>query len=159
MSKSKNIERMRYQANKTSYSLALIAFLLNQYYLIVVMNNLTISFHIGIEILINLIVYMLLFLGMEKVRYYSVSWSKFFMWLGLFFVVRIAYMPLFLFKEAKELLAIADEFSIVTAQAKYTAAYTSAITIFVVGLLVLISGFIGYKKAVSLKSYDEKMGG
>ena len=84
MEKNLKIERMRYQENKISYYLALMAFLLNLYYLTVALNKLTIDYHIGIEILINLTMFMLLFLGMEKVKKHDVNWSVGFVVMSMF---------------------------------------------------------------------------
>ncbi|GAU75744.1 hypothetical protein [Fusibacter sp. 3D3] len=147
------IEKMRYQENKSSYNLALVAFLINQYYLVTSLNSLAITYHIGIEIAINLMTFMFMFLGMERVKDHDEKWSKYFMGLAGFDIVRILYMPRMLFVQANELIQTGDTISIETGKSILLAGYKSAGALIVMSILILISGIIGYRKASALKKY------
>lgn len=158
MEKNLKIERMRYQENKISYYLALMAFLLNLYYLTVALNKLTIDYHIGIEILINLTMFMLLFLGMEKVKKHDVNWSVGFVVMSMFCFVRILYMPKRLLAQAAPLIASGDVVSIATGEGIQSAGYLSGAILVVIGLLLLASGLISYKRATVLRNYNDRSG-
>lgn len=149
---------MRYQENKLSYNLALLAFLLNQYYLIVTLNRLAINFHIGIEISINLVMFMFLFLGMEKVKKHDVNWSIGFIIMSLLYFLRVLYMPKRLFAQGAALIATGDAVSIATGEAIQMAGYQSAASLIMIGVLLLLSGMISYKRSTVLRSYNDKMG-
>lgn len=158
MEKNLKIERMRYQENKISYYLALMAFLLNLYYLTVTLNKLTIDYHIGIEILINLTMFMLLFLGMEKVKKHDVNWSVGFIGMSMICFVRILYMPKRLLAQAAPLIASGDAVRIATGEGIQSAGYLSGATLVVIGLLLLASGLISYKRATVLRNYNDRSG-
>jgi len=147
------IEKMRYQENKFSYNLALAAFLLNMYYLVVTLDNLTISYHIGIEIAINLGTFMFLFLGMESVKDHDLKWGQYFMGLALFYLIRLLYMPKMLLAQANELIQMGDAVNVETGKTILIAAYKSGGSLVVMSILILISGYVGYRKARALRDY------
>jgi len=149
------IEKMRYQENKISYNLAMAAFLINLYYLIVSLNSLAISFHIGIEIGVNLLIFMFFFLGMEKVKSHDLRWSQYFIGLGFVFFLRVLYMPRMLMAQGNELINTGDAIDIATGEAIINASYKSAGSLIVIGILIIISGIIGYQKARALRIYFE----
>lgn len=158
MEKNLKIERMRYQENKISYNLALLAFLLNQYYLIVTLNRLAINYHVGIEISINLAMFMFLFLGMEKVKKHDVNWSIGFMVMSLIYILRIFYMPKKLLAQGAALIATGDVVSIATGEAIQMAGYKSGASLIVIGILLFVSGMISYKRSTALRTYNDRSG-
>ncbi len=151
------VEKLKYQDNKISYNLALLAFLVNQYYLIIVMNNVKVDYNVGIEIFINLIFYMFLFLGMEKVKLHHLSWSKFFLVIGGFFFLRIAYIPMIIRAEAKELTLLGDDLSLQVAEVLEKATMNSIVALIVCGVLIIISGLYGMRLSLKLKNYYEQL--
>lgn len=153
MGRNVKIEKMRYQENKSSYNLALIAFLINQYYLVTTLNHLQISYHVGIEIAINLVTFMMLFLGMEKVKDHDRRWSEYFMILAVVDLLRVFYMPKMLYGQAIALIQTGEEVSIQTGNAIMVASYKSGVALVVMAILILISGIIGYRKANALRKY------
>ncbi len=160
MQRNLKIEKMRYQENKLGYNFILAAFLVNMYYLVVTLNHLEISYHIGIEIGFNLITFMAIFLGMEKVKGHDLRWSINFMILALIDLARIFYMPKMLLAQGGALVATGEDVSIITGQAIVNAGYRSAGALIVMAVLLLIAGLVSYRKAKALRDYyGEELGG
>ncbi len=150
------VERMRYQENKLSYNLALIAFLLNLYYLVTTMNNLAINYHIGIEIGINLIIFMMMFLGMEKVKKHDLTWSYGFIVLGCVYFARIFYMPQMLKAQGQALIDTQELVNIATGSAIQEAGMVATVTLIVISAIMIVSGVISLVKARALIQYYGK---
>lgn len=157
MERDFNIEKLKYQENKFAYNIALVAFLINQIYLVQVLDNMTKDFNIGIEIFINLGMYMFLFLGMERVKNHHKNWSIGFIVLGSSFFLRIIYLPLMILNNSNEIKLLGDENSLLVASDLRTAAIIAMITVAVAGLLIIISGIHGYKQSVIIKNYYERL--
>lgn len=157
MERDFSIEKLKYQENKFAYNLALIAFLSNQVYLVQVLDNTTKDFNLGIEIFINLGMYMFLFLGMERVKNHHRNWSIGFIVMGCAFFLRIFYLPLNILKLAKDLEVIADTNSMLVAGDLRTAALIAIVSISIAGILIIISGIHGYKQSVTIKNYYERL--
>lgn len=157
MERNFNIEKLRYQENKFAFTLALLAFLVNQVYLVKVLNGMPKDYNIGIEIFINLAMYLVLFLGMERVKNHHKNWSITFMVMGGLFFTRVFYIPRMMLKVAKEIKVLGDENSLVVAAEMNQAAIIAIIAVIVAGLLILISGIHGYKQSETIKSYYEKL--
>lgn len=158
MERDISIEKLEYQDNKFSYNLALIVFILDQYYLIIVMNNVSIDYHVGIEIFINLMFYMFLFLGMEKVKMHHLNWSRFFVVLGGMFFLRTLYIPRRIMAQANALRELGDELSLNIAQVLEVAAQRANIALIIAGILIIISGLYGMKLSIKLKNYRKQIG-
>lgn len=89
------IEKLRYQPNKRSYYLALLAILFNVVNLFTVINSTSVtpSFEIGVKILLNIIMLLIIFLGMEKMKVYQKKWAVIIILLGALAFGRMFWMP------------------------------------------------------------------
>ncbi len=157
MERDPKIEKLIYQENKISYNLALLALLVNQYYLVKVLNNTDLTYHIGIEIFINLFIYLLLFLGMEKVRKHHPNWSLILIGIGIGFFARIFYMPRRILKVADMAYTAGDERSLQVAENLVKAVQQANFALIIAGILIVVSGLLGYKQAMSIKNYYKKL--
>lgn len=132
------VDKMRFQLNTGAYWLVMLAIMLNIYYLIFVLNTITITFIIGMKTIVGVVYLMVMFLSAEKLKSYSKEWSIAAFVFGLIAFARIAFVPrMFLtgndFIEGSILLAIQ-------------------------GLLFIGAAAITYKKASALKEYVERKG-
>jgi hypothetical protein len=157
MPRNLKIEKMSYQDNKLSYNLGLWGFFLNLYYLVVTLNKLDISYHLGIEITISLVTFMLLFLAMERVKRHDYLWSYIMIGLGISYLMRVAYLPMKLFEQGNNLLQAATEVSKVSGSSMIEAGRQSMIALIVISIVVTISGVVSLIKASRLRNYEKQL--
>lgn len=91
-----NGDRMRYQTNKSSFWLCIIAVIFNVASLINIYENKTIEpdVYIGLDILINIVIMLVGFWGAEKTKTYKRYWSYILIVFGLIQILRIFVVPL-----------------------------------------------------------------
>lgn len=165
------VEKLRYQPNKRSYYLALLAILFNVVNLFTVINSTSVrpTFEIGVKILMNIILLLVIFLGMEKMKVYDKKWSIIVMVLGAIAFVRILWLPANIKQwssETKEQVALilekespteqdlklinqlnqkADEYDKVS--------FNSIIYLSITGTLLILSGIDAYNKSSKLEAF------
>lgn len=165
------VEKLRYQPNKRSYYLALLAILFNVVNLFTVINSTSVrpTFEIGVKILMNIVLLLVIFLGMEKMKVYDKKWSIIVMVLGAIAFVRILWLPANIKQwssETKEQVALilekespteqdlklinqlnqkADEYDKVR--------FNSIIYLSITGTLLILSGIDAYNKSSKLEAF------
>lgn len=165
------VEKLRYQPNKRSYYLALLAILFNVVNLFTVINSTSVrpTFEIGVKILMNIVLLLVIFLGMEKMKVYDKKWSIIVMVLGAIAFVRILWLPANIKQwssETKEQVALilekespteqdlklinqlnqkADEYDKVS--------FNSIIYLSITGTLLILSGIDAYNKSSKLEAF------
>ncbi len=135
------IDLMRFQLNNLSYKLGLSGFVLYVVYITSTLDLIPKNFGLGLEIMINLAFFMVLFLGLEKVRNYSRVWSLRIIALGILSVLRVLWHPVVLFH-----LGVGEM------------ALRSGLSLLLAGVLIMASGIIGYRKSRILNRYLEETG-
>lgn len=132
---------MRFQLNNLSYRLGLLGFLIYIVYVAVTMDYIPKQITLGLEVMINLVFFMILFFSLEKVKNYSIKWSIYSIILGSFTLLRILWHPFVLNDlKLKELALI------------------SGMSLAIAGILIIVSGIIGYRKSSMLLNYLNKTG-
>lgn len=165
------VEKLRYQPNKRSYYLALLAILFNVVNLFTVINSTSVrpTFEIGVKILLNIILLLVIFLGMEKMKVYNKRWGIIIIILGALAFARILWMPLNIndwsketrnqaalileketpteqeLRQAEQLVARADEYDSVRK--------SSIVFLSITGTLLVLSGVDAYIKSRKLEDY------
>lgn len=88
-------ERLRYQKNKTSYILALGGLVFNCLYMVKLLGDPDIvpDIHVGIDVIINIVFLLFVFLGAEKLKVYNKIWCFIVTGIGLINFARIFYLP------------------------------------------------------------------
>jgi len=88
-------ERLRYQKNKMSYLLALGGLVFNCLYMVKLLADPDIvpDIHVGIDVIINIVFLLFVFLGAEKLKVYSKVWCFIVAGIGLINFLRILYLP------------------------------------------------------------------
>lgn len=157
MKRDLSIEKLKFQENKIAYNIALIAFLVNQVYLVQILDNMGKTYHIGIEIFINLTMYLFLFLGMERIKNHHKNWSLGFIFMGLGFFLRIFYIPMMILRESQALQLLGDENSLIVSKDLQSAAMIAIIAVSLAGVLIIFSGIHGYKQSITIKNYYEQL--
>lgn len=133
---STKIDRMRFQLNHLSYRLGFLGFLIYIVYVATTLDFIPKKMTMGLEIIIDLFFFMILFLGLEKIKNYSVKWSIYVILLGISTLLRVFWHPLVL----------------VNLQLQQYA-WISGVSITLAGILITISGIIGYRKSNILLNY------
>lgn len=134
------IEKMRYQENKTSYWLAMLALIFNIIFLFTVINNpaLRPNYITAVKILANVVFLLTTFLSMERVKVYDKKWSYVLIGFGILSFIRILWMPL----KTMDMPALGFWFGA-----------RLAVYLIIVGTLLVSSGLIAYKKSKTLEDY------
>lgn len=139
------IDKMQYQPNGISYTLAFLSIAFNSYYLLTVINNRSIVPTVGIalKILFNIAFILIVFLGMVKVKAYEKKWSYVLFGFGVITLLRIFYIPL-------------RAFAIPSISTLYT--IHLIIILLIIAALLISSAVIAYIKCVALEKYlkDQK---
>lgn len=142
---STKIDKMQYQPNSISYTLAFLSIAFNSYYLLTVINNNSIVPTVGIavKILLNIAFILTVFLGMIKVKSYDKKWSYVLFTLGLITLFRIFYIPI-------------RAFSLPNISTLY--AIHLIVVLLVISALLISSAVIAYLKCSALEKYlkDQK---
>lgn len=133
-------DKMRYQKNKLSYNLALIALVFNTLYIFKVLSIVKPDFFIGLKILANIGLMLSVFLAMEKVKAYSKNWSIFLIVIGVLNFLRTLYAPLLIYQ-----IRQAFERDVIIALM-----YLGFISLF-----FILAGTVGLSKTISLTKYLE----
>lgn len=165
------VEKLRYQPNKRSYYLALLAILFNVVNLFTVINSTSVipTFQIGVKILLNIIMLLVVFLGMEKMKVYNKRWGVIVMLIGVLAFARIFWMPMNInqwasdsreqaelllekevpteqeIKQANQLISKAEEYDRVQVR--------SIVFLSITGTLLILSGLDAYQKSNKLEAY------
>ena len=90
-------EMMRYRTNSLSYKLGLLALLFSICAAFICMNSVTWDATVTIKILGNILILLLGFLSVEKVKSYSSEYSFVMVGIGIVCIGRIVWLPLQLF--------------------------------------------------------------
>ena len=138
---SVKIDRMRFQPNNFSYNLGLLAFLIYIVYIGSTLDYIPKKLTLGMEVMIDLGFFMVLVLGMEKVKNYSVQWSVYLILLGISCLLRYFWHPMVL-----KSLNFDD------------VALVSGVSILVSGILIIIGGVVGYIRSSILMKYLKETG-
>ena len=91
----RNVARMRYQTDKRSSSLCILAIVFNVIYFLSLYsnNNLNPDFSMGLDVLYNILFMLFAFLASEKVKTYTKSWALPTIIGGCLQFARIMWMP------------------------------------------------------------------
>lgn len=143
----KNDEKLLYQTNKVSYIFGYLGILFNVVFLFLTFNTVDLKLYslpIGIKIFANIIVLLITFLSIEKVKYYSIKYSIYQIFLGLITIGRLFWLPR-LFFQGKYVVG------------KYMESYQSRAFLIgsflaLAGIMFLLSGIIGLLKALKIKN-------
>ena len=136
---STKIDRMRFQPNNHSYRLGLLASLIYIVYIACTLDYIPKNMTLGLEVMINLVFFMILFFGLEKVKNYSIKWSIYSIILGSCTILRILWHPFVL-----NGLDLKEK------------ALSSGVSLAIAGILIIVSGVIGYRKSNMLMNYLNK---
>lgn len=88
-------ERLRYQKNSLSYLLALGGLVFNCLYMVKLLADPDIvpDIHVGVDVVVNIVFLLFVFLGAEKLKVYNKTWSYLVAGIGLINFARIFYLP------------------------------------------------------------------
>lgn len=136
------VEKMRYQSNTFGYWISLLALSCTIVYVFMILNIVKPDPMVAVKIMMNIILFFVTFLGMEKVKNYSVKWSITMIVLGGIALLRILWMPLQVIRDG-------GEFGKVSAGKG-----TLLIGLLVAGAgLYVLSGVVSFIKSVALRAY------
>jgi hypothetical protein len=90
-------EMMRYQPNKLSYNLGLLAIVFDVAFLFIALNTIAATSIVMVKILGNILILLIGFLAVEKVKSYSKKFSLVLIAFGVICVARLFYVPLQVF--------------------------------------------------------------
>ncbi|MDO5111029.1 MAG: hypothetical protein Q4E65_01870 [Clostridia bacterium] len=92
----RNPARMKYQKDTRSSLLCILSILFNVYYFISVFRsgNITPDVVMGLDVIINIVFMMLVFLTSEKLKAYAPKWNRIAAALGVFEALRVFILPL-----------------------------------------------------------------
>ncbi len=140
------VEKMRYHKNLISYYLALLSIVFNSIYMVNILRSLKIvpDIHIGIDIVINILFMLFVFLGSEKAKVYSRTWGINLVIIGIISFLRIFYIPYRLFYAVKS----AGNSAITEGNFYYLCVFLS-----LTGICLLISGIIAIIKSNKLHHF------
>jgi Na+(H+)/acetate symporter ActP len=141
---SLKVEKMRYQKNSISYWLALLSIVFNSLYMVDVLENMTIlaDVFIGIDIIINILFMMFVFLGSEKAKVYSKTWGYILIFIGILSILRISFIPYrlhFIVGSAKGI--------------SFNNFIYLCIMLILAGVCLIVSGVITINKSTKLHNY------
>lgn len=139
----RNAERMQYQPDKLSSFLCVLSIIFNMVYFVSIYRDNAVApdVTIGADILINIILMMIVFLGSEKLKAYSKKWSIYILLLGAAQILRIFWVPGH-FKQLEMLVEV-----------KYTLA---VIWLLVSGIFLLFAGINSSINIRILSGSDDK---
>ncbi len=91
----RNVARMRYQVDKRSSGLCLMAIVFNVVYFLCLYSNNSLSpdFQMGLDVLCNILFLLFAFLASEKAKTYSKSWARYMILGGAVQILRILWVP------------------------------------------------------------------
>jgi hypothetical protein len=93
MEQLKKAEKMLFIQNKLGYSFVLLYLVFNTAYTIKILNSMTPNRFISIEVMLNILLSLFVFLAAVKIKNYSVKWAYVIVGLGVFEFVRILLIP------------------------------------------------------------------
>lgn len=85
--------KLLYQANKTSYQLAMLMIVFNTIYTIEVLNRMRLGTQVGSVTLFNIVLSLFMFLAAVKTKTYHFKWSVITLLLGLSYGIRLFTLP------------------------------------------------------------------
>lgn len=144
------IDRMRFQLNHLSYWLGILGFLIYIVYISVTLDNIPKTMTLGLEVMLNLFFFMILFLGLERTRQYDKKWSLYVILLGIITLLRILWHPMVLNSLKTDNRVLIGGVS--------RTAFISGASLAITGTLIIISGVIGYRKSCLLFKYLAETG-
>lgn len=101
----KKYEKLHYQKNNFSYWFCLLGIVFDVLYMVGVIepSQIISDINIGLDVIINILFLLFVFLGSEKLKNYDRNWGYYVIGIALLQIVRIFYIPtLFFFTEEVE---------------------------------------------------------
>ena len=148
---SKNPELMRYQTDRFSSALCLVAIALNACFLISIYSNknFTPDIQLGADVLFNIIFMMVVFLISEKVKIYSISANLAAFALGGVQLLRTGWLP-------EKYLAAGSMIDSVRLIAEFNVYYLIVSWLHLSALCLAAAGVIGFIKSARLRAHMKK---
>jgi TRAP-type uncharacterized transport system fused permease subunit len=140
---SRNAERMQYQIDRLSYWLCVLSIVFNVVYFVSIYTNKVVApdLTIGVDVIVNIVFMMIVFLGGEKLKAYQKKWNIYVMLIGAVQILRIFFIPMH-FRELEMLTG--DEYTMVI------------VWILISGILLLLAGINSSINLKILSRYDER---
>lgn len=139
------VDKMRYQLNKVSYFLILLALAIQVFSLFQIITPSTVkpSLQTAIEILVNIVLLLVTFLAAEKNKIYDKKWGIAVFYIAAIHLARIFYEPMSLFNKAEISFW---HFMFIIMQ------------IIMISFLLVFAGIITIKKHNALKAHLQEIG-